>query len=323
MAQLNSKAETFRTPSSQRSGPRRTSRQRQRSLELIAGKYRLVRLLAEGGMGWVWLARHEVLDRLVALKLAKPAPGGLSEEAVQEARTLARLSHPGIVQVYDCGYTERGEAFLVMEHLQGQVLSEALRDRGRFHARDAVLIMQPVLEALDHCHRVGFIHRDLKPSNIFLAQREDGRTCPVLLDFGIADQLVGRSHAQGLGTPGYMPPEQLRPGSPVDCRVDVWAACAVLYELVAGRPAFGGEDLEALVEATGRGHVRPLPQCGGSEPALFDVLRRGLSPEPAERHPSARELLMALQAWLAAEGSRGAPVTGRRRRRHIEWHQVR
>jgi serine/threonine-protein kinase len=151
---------------------------------LLEGKYALLQLLDEGGMSWIWLARHEFLDAPVVVKILKPHANSAAE-ARSEGRIAARLRHPSIVAVFDSGRTSSGDSFLVMEHLSGSPLSEVLKRDHRLPARPAVELLLPVLEALSFCHTQGVVHRDLKPGNIFFA-REHATTRAKLLDFGVA-----------------------------------------------------------------------------------------------------------------------------------------
>jgi len=220
---------------------------------LLGGKYRLERLLGEGGMANVWLARNEFLDLPVALKIVRPEIRG-SETAARlltEARVQANLRHPNVARVYDYGQTESGDAFIVMELLEGYSMADWLEREGPLDPVLAVQVMLPVIDALCAAHRAGVVHRDLKPDNIFISHPTTD-LCPKLLDFGIAKintEFNPRLTGQGgvIGSPAYMAPEQARGLADCDERVDVWAACVVLYEAVTGKPAFDGTNYLALM----------------------------------------------------------------------------
>lgn len=274
---------------------------------LIAGKYRLERLLAEGGMGTVWLARNEALDLHVALKLILPEirDEEMSARLLTEARATAKLLHPSIVRVFDFGQTEQGDPFIIMELLEGCSL-------GQFLAQQpcdpllAVRTLLPVIDALCHAHAQGIVHRDLKPDNIFLV-REEHRTRPKLLDFGIAKVNVEGAvpNMTGphfvLGSPGYMSPEQAWNSQDVDHRADIWSVCVVLYEAVSGGTAFKGGDAHSILNAVKDTELAPLAGSDAAR-ALWPLLARGLVKDPAHRYQSMRDLGNALASWLAERG---------------------
>lgn len=155
--------------------------------DVIAGKYRLERLLGEGGQAWVWQARNLALDACVALKVLREDGSNALQirRLLQEARAAARLGHPAIVRVFDLGEAESGDPFLVMELLEGESLADRLVERGRMSPFEAVRVLLPIADALVAAHAKGIVHRDLKPDNVFLAIGSDSFQ-PKLLDFGIA-----------------------------------------------------------------------------------------------------------------------------------------
>jgi serine/threonine protein kinase len=278
--------------------------------EVIGGKYELIRPLGEGGMGSVWLASNQALDSHVALKLLKADldAADAGERLLQEARAAARIGHRAIVRVFDFGHTEQGDPFIVMELLEGECLADVLASRGRLTPVKSVQILLPVVDALSAAHARGIVHRDLKPENIFLV-REQRRTQPKVVDFGIAkvEQQPGSTRTltrQGtvLGSPGYMSPEQARGLAEVDQRTDVWSVCVVLYECITGRPAFDGENYNALMRAIIEDKIVPSVDLAAGDASLWNVLERGLRKEPGERWPSMRELGGALAQWLVSHG---------------------
>lgn len=287
---------------------------------LLEGKYRLSRLLDEGGMSWVWLAHHERLDMPVAVKILKSSAQQPSN-ALGEGRLVARLRHPAIVTVFDAGQTPAGDQFLVLEYLAGSSLSDVLDRDGRLAPHAAVGLLLPILDALSFCHAHGVLHRDLKPGNIFLA-RERNVTIPKLLDFGVAQPLCATAGLTELtGTPGYIAPEQLRADTPPDHRADIWAFCAVLYEAVAGRPVIEADTWQGLLVAGVNPQIPPL-QADAEQAQLWAILERGLQTDPAARVRWTDELHDALTGWLDSTTTMRAssPTSFQRPRRHLQWH---
>lgn len=267
------------------------------------GRYQVTRVLGQGGMGVVYAAHDDRLDRPVAIKVVRPdalADEGARERFRREARAAARVSHPNICSLYEFDEAE-GQPFLVMELLDGEPLSSRI-DRGAVPLREALAIADTMLDALAALHRRGIVHRDLKPANIFLTPHG-----LKLLDFGLAQPLTGDEHTRALsltgrnvilGTPQYMAPEQLFEGR-VDERADVFAAAAVVYEMLAGRPAFSGTTLTATLHAVG--YAEPLALDGSGEMARVDlVLRQALAKKPAERTARAELLAAGLRDAVSA-----------------------
>jgi serine/threonine protein kinase len=277
---------------------------------VVAQKYRLVRILGEGGMGAVWVAQNLTLGVQVALKLIRSEiegrVDGLSERLLTEARAAASIGHPGIIQVFDFGLTEHGEPFIAMELLHGESLAQVLKKRGRIAAGRAVRTLLPVIEALVVANHRGIVHRDIKPDNIFLAQQAN-RVQPKVLDFGIAKLSEGFSanltcEGTVLGSPAYMSPEQARGESNVDFRTDIWALCVVLYEMVVGAQPFVGANWHGLMWAIMEGKPKTLADHQLEEPALWSLLQRGLSKEREQRFSSMFEFGQALAIWLVDQG---------------------
>jgi len=221
---------------------------------VLDGRYRLLRVLGEGGMGTVWAAEHLLLGKLVAVKLLLPqhVNDGTRARFEREARMASALHHPSVVKIYDLGYAPDGSPYLVMEYLKGQSLADRIEARGRLSLRESLFIMEHVLSGLSAAHQKGIVHRDLKPDNVFLAQQDSGRVRAQLLDFGISKDLEETSMALTrtgavLGTPYYLAPEQARGERGVDHRVDVWAAGVLLYEMLTGNPPFVADNYNALL----------------------------------------------------------------------------
>jgi eukaryotic-like serine/threonine-protein kinase len=277
---------------------------------VVAQKYRLVRVLGEGGMGAVWVAQNLTLGVQVALKLIRSEiegkVDGLSERLLTEARAAASIGHPAIIQVFDFGLTEHREPFIAMELLHGESLSNVVKRRRRIAPGRAVRTLLPVIEALVVAHLRGIVHRDLKPDNIFLAQQAN-RVQPKVLDFGIAKLSQGFSanltcEGTVLGSPAYMSPEQARGEGDVDFRTDMWALCVVLYEMVTGVHPFTGANWHGLMWSIMEGKPKPLSEHQVEEPALWAILSRGLEKERERRYDSMFDFGRALAMWLIEQG---------------------
>jgi TolB-like protein/tRNA A-37 threonylcarbamoyl transferase component Bud32 len=273
--------------------------------------YRLGRKLGEGGMGVVWAARDERLDRPVAIKMIRePADPQARSRLWREARMAAAINHPNICQLYEV-VEEGDELFLVMELLEGESLAARLR-RGPCTTAETTRIGLEMLAGLEALHQRSFVHRDLKPSNIFLTPHG-----VKLLDFGLARAVESGSEQTAtqltqpgtvLGTSHYMAPEQAL-GKPVDPRTDLFAAGAVLFEMLAGRQAFQGATFVEVLHAV---LYDPLPALSGSPgiEALNRVIARALARRPEERYPGAPAMAQDLRA-APAGGDSGAGVEAR------------
>ncbi|WP_344242930.1 serine/threonine-protein kinase [Actinocorallia libanotica] len=261
--------------------------------KIIVDRYELVEPLGRGGMGAVWRARDRLLGREVALKEVSPPPGvdpaPLYARIIREARSAARLDHPGIVTVHDV-VEEDGRPWIVMRYVRADSLDRVLAGRGPLAPAETAVLGLQVLEALRVAHAAGVVHRDVKPANILM---ESGRA--VLTDFGIAS-LVGdpeltRTGAL-LGSPMYLSPEQARrrPATPAS---DLWSLGATLYAAVEGRPPFHGDDLVGVLSALLTEEPDPPGRAGPLTPVLAGLLRK----DPAERlHPDEAARLLAAAA---------------------------
>ncbi len=267
---------------------------------VIAGKYRIVGTLGQGGMGSVYDAINDAIGRRVALKLLNASLVEHPEFARRfelEARAAALIDHPGIVDVIDMGQTDEGVPFIVMEHLNGITVRALLKAVGGLPPEQATAVMAPVLDALGAAHDAGVIHRDLKPANIFVVVKPT--PCVKILDFGISKFSGGDGAGltrtgSTLGTPAYMAPEQLRSGRKAGPPSDLYAVGATLYALLAGRPPFEGEsDFELVARVLTEPHT-PLaqlrPDLSVELVGLVDWL---LEKEPTER-PTLAEVRHAL-----------------------------
>jgi serine/threonine protein kinase/tetratricopeptide (TPR) repeat protein len=271
------------------------------------GHYVIDGKLGEGGMGVVYAAHDERLGRRVALKMISSVANDETarKRFWREARAAASVNHPNICQLYEIGEDD-GELFIAMELLEGEALSTRLLD-GPMGVSETIPIGLAILAALSALHRRGIVHRDLKPSNVFLTPHG-----VKLLDFGLArpsDPALARSlsssgdlTASGMlvGTPGFIAPEQLT-GEILDARTDLFAAGAILFEMLAGRPAFDGRTVFAILDATL--HEQPPALTGSPAVIAMDrVIRRALAKRPAERQASAAAMAEELRAVRGVSG---------------------
>ena len=280
-----------------------------RSGDIIAGKYRLDWEAQEGGMCHVWMAVNEALDLPVAIKFLRRelrCPSFVSFLR-REARVMAVLRHPAVVQIFDSGEISPDHPFIVMERLEGEDLRQSLEREGPWPAEDAVRLLLPIASALCAAHAHGIVHRDLKPENILLARDDAGTIFPKLLDFGIA-----KANSEGLrapvldtsatGTVGYMAPEQAFAHEGLDHRADIWAFCAVLYEVISGSIPVSSESLDDMQRAHVQDAISPLRVSSGGDSALWAILERGLRVDPNERWSSMHALGQSLAHWLVSRG---------------------
>jgi tetratricopeptide (TPR) repeat protein len=276
--------------------------------DVALGRYRLGRLIGSGGMGDVYLAHDETLQRDVAIKFVTTgkASDTLTRRLIQEARAVAALDHPSICPVYDVGADPAGRPYMVMQYVEGETLAARLA-RGALPVREALSTCAQIADALAAAHRRGIIHRDLKPQNVILTAAGQ----PKLLDFGIAKFLpaledisaddtttsLTKAHAL-LGTPAYMSPEQIHE-RPLDGRSDLFALGCILFECLTGRRAFEGQHTFELLEQIAHSHP-PAPSSIRREldERHDELCRRLLAKEPADRFQSAEELVGALRVLL-------------------------
>jgi len=275
--------------------------------EILARKYRVERVLGQGGMGVVVAARHVELDELVALKFLLPE--ALSEpEAVarfvKEARAAVRIKSEHVARVHDVGQLDSGAPYIVMEYLEGSDLGALLRKRGAFPVEDVIDYVLQACEAIANAHSLGIVHRDLKPSNLMVVVRSDGSECVKVLDFGISKvaAIAGRESSMNmtrtaavLGSPLYMSPEQMMSARDVDGRTDIWALGTILYELLAGKPPFMAETLPALGVLIATTQATPLRALRPEvPPGVEAVAARCLEKSRDQRFANVAELAQAL-----------------------------
>ncbi|MEV4352572.1 serine/threonine-protein kinase, partial [Actinoplanes sp. NPDC049596] len=243
--------------------------------EVIGGRYRLLEIVGEGGMGRVWRAHDELLQRVVAVKEVT----FLGPQVVREARAAARLDHPGVVQVFDVTWY-RDRSWIVMEYVPSRSLQQAVRDDGPLPPREVARIGSQVLAALRSAHAAGVLHRDVKPGNVLLAA--DGRV--VLSDFGLA---TFGERDQGpdplMGSPLFVAPERVR-GAEAGPEADLWSLGATMYAAVEGRAPFDRGDTDESLRALLDEEPHPVRRAGPLGPLLLDLLDK----DPADR-PTAAE----------------------------------
>lgn len=286
---------------------------------VVAGRYRLLEPVGQGGMGRVWKARDEVLGREVALKELVP-PDGLTAEdrqdmgrrAMREARTLARLNHPHVVKIFDVVSVANGDPWIVMEYVTGQSVQDALNRDGVMSPERAAHIGLDVLDALQAAHTAGVVHRDVKPANVLLS--EDGRV--LLTDFGLAtaadDPHVTRT-GEVIGSPAYLAPERTRT-STISPASDLWSLGAMLYTLVEGQPPYGRPTVMATLTALA---TEPVPTPTHADRAAVCVGWRHLHRPVRDRLRRTRSRLRLLRSGhvrrLPSLGRQGPPGALHRR----------
>jgi len=276
---------------------------------ILSEKYRLESLLGEGGMGAVWRATNVHLDLPVAIKLIRADldRGALRARLQLEARSAAKLGHPAIVRVYDVGESTLGDPFIVMELLYGQTLAQLIA-HGRLPSTRAVQLILPIIDALGMAHTRGIVHRDLKPDNLMIAYEEQ-HCRPKILDFGIAKLTDPHDPDYKLteigavvGSPEYMSPEQARGLDDVDAGTDIWSTCVVLYEALTGCAPFTAANYNALLRSIVEDEPKPLSEYSAGDEELWQIVKRGLSKDRAQRYENISHLGRALAGWLLSHG---------------------
>ena len=273
--------------------------------EILAGKYRIERVLGRGGMGIVVAATHLQLGERVALKFLLPEAlenAEAVERFSREARAAAKIKGENVARVTDVAALENGTPYIVMEYLDGSDLAAWLHQRGPLPIEQAVQFVLQACEAIAEAHALGIVHRDLKPANLFVIERADGMLAVKVLDFGISKstgfgspQAAMTKTSASMGSPLYMSPEQMRSAKGVDERTDIWALGVVLHELLTGSLPFQADSMTELVlkvvtaSPISLTDVRP-----GAPAALGKVILKCLEKDPGLRYPTIGALGVAL-----------------------------
>ncbi len=273
----------------------------------VLGDFKLLKKLGQGGMGTVYLGHQESLDRECAVKvLAKElaAKPGFVERFVREARSMAKINHPNVVDCYAVG-EDKGYHFVAMELIDGQSMQDWIDQLGKLSIADAVLVTLLCAEALQHAHDLKMIHRDVKPDNILIAKNGTIKVSDMGLAKAIDEDDMGLTQSgTGLGTPHYMAPEQARNAKHVDHRVDIYALGCSLYHIITGQTPFTGESVVELIVNKEKGKFTPAKRVNGEVPERLDlIIDKAMAPNPAHRYQSCAELIKDLESLnLAAEG---------------------
>jgi serine/threonine protein kinase len=287
--------------------------------QIVAGKYRLDKLLGDGGMGVVVAASNIALDMPVALKFLR-REALVSRDAVarflREAQAAVQIQSEHVARVFDVGTLETGEPYIVMEHLRGADLAKVVTDRGPLPIEETIDYLLQACEAVAVAHSLGIVHRDLKPSNLFLTTKRDGSALIKVLDFGISKALDRESGVASatltatgmvMGSPAYMSPEQIRSSKKVDARTDIWALGIVAHELMTGRPPFDAETMPELIAMITADPPTPLRVLRpDAPPQLEAIIQRCLAKNPDERVQTVAGLVKELLHFATKNASLSA-----------------
>ncbi len=288
----------------------------------LAGRYEIVRLIGEGGMGEVYEARHVEIGKRVAIKVLNPDHVNDTETLSrfhQEARIAGNLGHVNICEVLDYGSSEEGRPYIVMEYLEGENLKDMIHREGKLDSARALAILDQVLFALQEAHGRGIIHRDLKPENIFLAMKKGQGVVVKLLDFGISKVAVDGEKIMRLtrtgtmvGTPYYMSPEQVRQLDDVDQRADLYACGVILYEMLVGKVPFSGRSFNEVIVHILEDDFDLPPDGDAASPWVKDLLSFMLDKDRERRASSATELREMIAGYLGDPDRPPAVATAHR-----------
>jgi len=287
---------------------------------ILAGKYRVDKVLGAGGMGMVVANTHLQLGQRVALKFMLPEALGNAEASgrfLREGRAAARFKSEHVARVLDVGTLDTGAPYLVMEFLEGTDLAAVLHSRGALPLEEAAEHILHTCDALAEAHAAGVVHRDIKPGNLFIARSPDGSPLVKVLDFGISKaSTLGDSNplaltrtSSMLGTPLYMSPEQMQSAGDVDARSDVWSLGVVIYEMLGGRLPFEAETLSALMAKVLVESPTPLRElCVGLPDTVDALVAWCVEKDLARRCPNVAEIAACLAAFAPA---RARPLADR------------
>ena len=270
---------------------------------VLAGKYRVERIIGQGGMGLVVEARHIALDERVALKFLLPEYAQHPEAAtrfIREARAAAKIKSEHVARVSDVGNLDSGAPYMMMEFLEGADLSQTLEKLGVLPVEDAIDYIIQGCEAIAEAHTHGIVHRDLKPANLFLSKRPDGTPIVKVLDFGISKVIGGAvdnltKTTAAMGSALYMSPEQMQQTRAVDHRTDIYALGIALYELLAGKQPYYADTLPQLCAEILTGTPTPIRTARPEVPEeLAQVLEKAYARDKGQRYQSIADLVIAL-----------------------------
>jgi serine/threonine-protein kinase len=286
--------------------------------DTIDGKYKIVRLLGEGGMGSVYEGENLRIHRKVAIKVlhaAVAAKADVVQRFEREAQAAGRIGSEHIVEVLDLGNLPDGERFMVMEYLEGESLGDRIKRKKRMSPHEAAAVLHQLLEGLAAAHAAGIVHRDLKPDNVYLLTNKGGQKDFVkLLDFGVSkfnaldsEMSMTRTGAV-MGTPFYMSPEQAR-GGKVDTRSDLYSVGVVVYQAVTGRVPFHAETFNELVFKIALESPEPAELVPGLDPSFAAIIVRSMVRDPAGRFQTAHEFQNAVAQWMMTAAPDGVGGT--------------
>ncbi|MBX9724207.1 MAG: serine/threonine protein kinase, partial [Candidatus Obscuribacterales bacterium] len=274
--------------------------------DIFADKYEILGVLGDGGMGKVYKARHNLMKRVVALKMLLPhlvSSAAALKRFQQEAQAASALKHPHILTVHDFGISPKGMPYLVMDYLEGVSLSALLQDQGSLPQERCLNIFIQACSALSHAHKNGVVHRDLKPANLMLIDYDGTPDFVMIVDFGIAKLLLSEGAEQlthtgeVFGSPLYMSPEQCR-GKELDARSDIYSLGCVAYRTATGRPVFGGRDaMECMYKQVNdlpASFNDVCPELGLSE-KFEAAIFKAIAKDPAQRYESMSDFRIALE----------------------------
>jgi serine/threonine-protein kinase len=290
--------------------------------QIIEGKYRIVRLLGEGGMGAVYEGENVRIHRRVAIKVLHSNVAENVDAVARferEAQAAGRIGSDHIVEVLDLGNLPEGDRFMVMEYLDGESLSQRIQSRGRLAPQEATPLMVQLLEGLGAAHGAGIIHRDLKPDNVYILRSKKGTGDFVkILDFGISkfnklnsDSGMSMTRTGAvMGTPYYMSPEQAKGSKEMDHRSDLYSAGVILYEAITGQVPFNAETFNELIfKIVLEAPAPPQTHVPDLDPAFSSIMQKSMAREQKDRFQSAQEFSEALSAWLGSgQGVAAVPL---------------
>jgi serine/threonine protein kinase len=277
------------------------------------GEYVINGIIGAGGMGTVYSGTHPVIGKRVAVKVLKPAYAAdhdVVARFIDEARSVNRIGHRNIIDIFNFGRLSDGRHYFVMEYLDGRSLKRYLKDHGPLSFAELKQFVVPICQALGAAHSAGVVHRDLKPDNIYIVEQPDQPPFVKLLDFGVAKLLTAEENQRTrtgvpIGTPDYMSPEQCR-GRGVDHRSDIYSLGIVMYRMMTGRVPFKSDSFIEIVTA----HIhQPLETIDVSQidPLAVPIILKALAKEPSERQQSAAEVVMELEWAQQRANQSGAP----------------